>query len=211
MPLEWEESVNALQDKNRQWLIQRCDAHGASGPLPRSGDACLLWDCFASEEITLGTLEQCQAYAQSLTNPRKPAKPPVDEDDVFPGTAVPRNIDPECIANLLNRLRGIYTVPITDGGGSINGSMEFTREFPVPPINKEAAELIESLGQRIAQLEAALARTVLDCQNLSKAHWDQHDRLRHIVEDAVTFLPFRNTYPVEAEDHEDLPEDQRAS
>jgi hypothetical protein len=69
-------------------------------------------------------------------------------------------IDPAYIAKLLNHLRGIYTVPINDGCGPRSGLMESTHQFPVPQIGREAAELIENLGQRITQLEAALQTIV---------------------------------------------------
>jgi hypothetical protein len=48
-------------------------------------------------------------------------------------------------ATLVNRLRGIYTVPVNDGGGLLDGKDTFTNTFPVPPIQKEAAEEIERL------------------------------------------------------------------
>jgi hypothetical protein len=46
---------------------------------------------------------------------------------------------------LTDRLRGIYTIPVNDGAGLLNGKDTFTRTFPVPPINIEAAEEIERL------------------------------------------------------------------
>lgn len=46
---------------------------------------------------------------------------------------------------LVDRLRGIYTVPVNDGAGLLNGKDTFTNVFPVPPINHEAAEEIERL------------------------------------------------------------------
>jgi len=55
---------------------------------------------------------------------------------------------------LVDRLRGIYRIPITDGLGSAGGEEpdnpnEFVRHFDVPPINQQAA-------LRIEELEAAL-------------------------------------------------------
>lgn len=47
--------------------------------------------------------------------------------------------------SLLDRLRGIYTVPVNDGAGPLNGSMEFTRKFPPLPLNVEAAAEIDRL------------------------------------------------------------------
>lgn len=46
---------------------------------------------------------------------------------------------------LTDRLRGIYTIPVNDGGGLLDGKDTFTNTFPVPPINIEAAEEIERL------------------------------------------------------------------
>jgi hypothetical protein len=35
---------------------------------------------------------------------------------------------------LINRLRGIYTIPVNDGAGPLNGSDTFSRKFDgVPP------------------------------------------------------------------------------
>lgn len=47
--------------------------------------------------------------------------------------------------DLLNRLRGIYTVPVNDGAGLLNGKDTFTRSFQPSPINVEAAQAIERL------------------------------------------------------------------
>ena len=47
--------------------------------------------------------------------------------------------------SLILRLNGIYTVPVNDGGGLLNGKDTFTRRFPVTPIQKEAAATIKSL------------------------------------------------------------------
>ena len=51
--------------------------------------------------------------------------------------------DPKTI---VNRLRGIYTIPVDDGAGLLNGKDTFTRDFDastLPPINAEAANEIE--------------------------------------------------------------------
>ena len=47
--------------------------------------------------------------------------------------------------DLVDRLRGQYHLPVNDGAGPLNGSMTFSREFPTPPIQKEAADEIERL------------------------------------------------------------------
>lgn len=51
---------------------------------------------------------------------------------------------------LVERLRGIYRVPITDGLGPVGGDEpdnphEFVQRFKTPPISKEAADAIEQL------------------------------------------------------------------
>lgn len=59
---------------------------------------------------------------------------------------------------LIQRLRGEYRIPITDGLGPVGGSEpnnpnEFVRHFETPPIQHEAATLIEQQAARIAELE----------------------------------------------------------
>lgn len=60
--------------------------------------------------------------------------------------------------DLVNRLRGIYTIPVNDGAGTLNGSDTFTCAFPVPPINGEAADEIERLRQEVERLKDVLHR-----------------------------------------------------
>jgi hypothetical protein len=60
--------------------------------------------------------------------------------------------------DIVDRLRGIYTVPVNDGAGLLNGKDTFTNTFPVPPINKEAANEITTLRERLAAVEAEIAR-----------------------------------------------------
>lgn len=58
--------------------------------------------------------------------------------------------------DLVNRLRGIYTIPVNDGAGPLDGSDTFARAFPVPPINGEAADEIEQLRQEVERLKDVL-------------------------------------------------------
>lgn len=58
--------------------------------------------------------------------------------------------------DLINRLRGIYVTKVDDGAGLLNGKDTFTREFPVPPICKEAAIFIEAQEAEIKRLRACL-------------------------------------------------------
>lgn len=56
--------------------------------------------------------------------------------------------------DLTNQLRGKYTVPINDGAGPLDGSTEFKREFEVPAIHIEAADMIENLEGLMKHFEA---------------------------------------------------------
>ena len=68
------------------------------------------------------------------------------------------------MADLIDRLRGIYRIPITDGLGAVGGGdepdnpNEFIRSFPVPPIHREAAAEIERLTAELASARALLAQ-----------------------------------------------------
>lgn len=46
---------------------------------------------------------------------------------------------------LTDRLRGIYTIPVNDGAGLLDGKDTFTRNFETTPIQHEAADVIEAL------------------------------------------------------------------
>jgi hypothetical protein len=66
------------------------------------------------------------------------------------------------MSDLIDRLRGIYRIPITDGLGPAGGDepdnpTEFVRHFEVPPIHQEAAAALELLGAAV-QDNAALVR-----------------------------------------------------
>lgn len=72
---------------------------------------------------------------------------------------------PDDLAGLVERLNGVYRVPITDGLGAVGSGEEpdnpneFVRRFETPPIQKEAAAAIQPLVARIAELEAGLKDT----------------------------------------------------
>lgn len=62
-------------------------------------------------------------------------------------------------SDLVDRLKGIYKIPITDGLGPVTPGGDpkvFTRTFTTPPIQHEAALAIEELQLRISYLEAEL-------------------------------------------------------
>lgn len=56
------------------------------------------------------------------------------------------------LSSLPERLRGIYRLGVNDGAGPLNGSTEFTRQFETPPVQHEAAALIERLAAHILKL-----------------------------------------------------------
>lgn len=55
-------------------------------------------------------------------------------------------------ATLVDRLRGIYTIPVNDGCGLLNGKDTYTNTFTVPRINHEAAEEIERLRKGLEDI-----------------------------------------------------------
>lgn len=63
------------------------------------------------------------------------------------------------LVQLIERLRGKYTIPVNDGAGPLNGSMEFTREFETSPIDHEAATRLEMMTATIAARDAEIAFT----------------------------------------------------
>jgi hypothetical protein len=73
--------------------------------------------------------------------------------------AAPEWYDP---ATLVSRLGGVYTIPITDGLGPIDGKMEFTRDFskqhPRPQVQLDTAKMIQQLeaGESVATTDIEL-------------------------------------------------------
>lgn len=53
------------------------------------------------------------------------------------------------VRELANRLRGVYTVPVRDGAGPLNGTGTFTREFQTPPIQHEAAKVVDAYAETL--------------------------------------------------------------
>lgn len=62
------------------------------------------------------------------------------------------------MSNLTDRLRGEYRIPITDGLGAVGGGEEpdnpdfFVRQFETPPIQKEAADIIDQMEELLDSL-----------------------------------------------------------
>jgi len=59
--------------------------------------------------------------------------------------------NPDYLSDLVNRLRGIYTIPVDDGAGLLDGKPTFTRRFEVSPISSEAADVVEALVETLRE------------------------------------------------------------
>jgi hypothetical protein len=57
--------------------------------------------------------------------------------------------------DIVDRLRGIYRIPVNDGAGLLNGKDEYVRQFETSPIQHEAADLIERLRNELADANHA--------------------------------------------------------
>lgn len=96
--------------------------------------------------------------------------------------------------NLIDRLRGIYTIPVNDGAGPLNGSDTFTREFPVSPIQREAADEIERLCSLLIPLqEIARLTTIYLAGGCCEEHFEAipgklYAELRKFTDDSFTEL-----------------------
>lgn len=77
-------------------------------------------------------------------------------------------------ANLIERLRGIVRVPITDGMGPAGGEEPdnadfFVRTFPTSPLAREAADIISALQREADGLREALREAVAYADGVSWA------------------------------------------
>lgn len=102
----------------------------------------------------------------------------------------------ERVLDLVDRLRGIYTLAVNDGAGPLNGKDTYTESFPVPPIQKEAADEIERLRAIVAKaadavsiMEKALRQLQADNPD-SLASWPNDDgsTTYRTVEDWVDYV-----------------------
>lgn len=59
-------------------------------------------------------------------------------------------------AGIVNRLRGVYVVPVNDGAGQLGGKDTFTRNFETPPIQHAAADCIEQSLRALRKAEEYL-------------------------------------------------------
>jgi len=64
------------------------------------------------------------------------------------------------VMRLTDRLRGKYVLAVNDGAGPLNGSNTFTRQFETPPIQQEAAEVIEVLTAALKLAEQFIVNGV---------------------------------------------------
>lgn len=84
--------------------------------------------------------------------------------------AEPQHIEPAG-DSLIDRLRGIYTVPVNDGAGLLNGKSTFTKQFPVGGINHEAAAEILRLRAIIDGYESGFNTQHNEIERLRAALW----------------------------------------
>lgn len=105
---------------------------------------------------------------------------------------------PDDLAGLVERLNGVYRVPITDGLGAVGSGEEpdnpneFVQRFETPPIQKEAAAAIQSLAARNAELEMGM-RGLLDCPDI--ADNDYNDEETHAAERVARSLLNKDRQP----------------
>lgn len=113
-----------------------------------------LTGCLAVFDRTVRAREKC--YGREIVPSADYLEPPIEHST---GGSVPeltrdtdeeqRAKNPPRFADLIQRLKGIYTVPVSDGGGLLNGRPTFTRQFEPTPIGLESAAALEFLLERI--------------------------------------------------------------
>lgn len=92
------------------------------------------------------------------------------------------------MSDIVERLRGIYRVQITDGLGKVDGNLEtdnvneFVRQFPSPPIQIAAADEITRLRQLLSEAEKREAKAKRIAANAEAYGYD------HGLEAAATLL-----------------------
>ena len=122
------------------------------------------------------------------------------------------------MSELVERLRGIYRIRITDGLGAVGSGdephnpNEFVRTFAVPPIHREAADeierltaanaalmaerasLIETKREQIERLtaerDAALAKLAQYEQALGTLHGDSLDAIMEVIGEGEKFASY---------------------
>jgi len=100
---------------------------------------------------------------------------------------------PDDMAGLVERLNGVYRVPITDGLGAVGSGEEpdnpneFVQRFETPPIQKEAAAAIQSLAARNAELRAEIAALKKEASKFAELVQD-YSNDGHLARAARAFL-----------------------
>lgn len=100
---------------------------------------------------------------------------------------------PDDLAGLVERLNGVYRVPITDGLGAVGAGEEpdnpneFVRRFETPPIQKEAAAAIQPLVARIAELEGMIRWAHDTLYEINPSNYD-HDEVCRVNNASVEVI-----------------------
>lgn len=94
---------------------------------------------------------------------------------------------PEALKRLVERLNGVYRIPITDGHGPAGGEEpdnpnEFVRTFEAPPIQREAAAAISALTAEQDARDGEIAAAVECCKDYAAAREQAEATLREIAE-----------------------------
>lgn len=79
--------------------------------------------------------------------------------------------------DLVDRLRGKYTIPVNDGAGLLDGKDTFTQEFAVTPISREAADEIERLRRYRDVMEHCHGNRIYAVEKLLD-HFDEEGNLK---------------------------------
>lgn len=98
--------------------------------------------------------------------------------------------DPKVIADLqampssqiIDRLRGIYTIPVNDGAGPLNGSDTFTRRYFTGAIQHEAAKRLEKAERDLAQSREQNEAMRVAMQNLCTARLEGNGSIHNELE-----------------------------
>lgn len=85
------------------------------------------------------------------------------------------------VTDIIQRLRGRYTVQVNDGAGTLDGKDTYTREFPAVPIQLEAAKIIEQQHElllrciRFVEADAEMMAAITRFAPLPAEQQMQHD------------------------------------
>jgi hypothetical protein len=91
----------------------------------------------------------------------------------------------EVIKDVVQRLRGHYTVKVNDGAGLLDGKDTYTRTFPTSPLQLEAAEIIEQQHELLlrcvpfVEMDAQMMDAITRFSPLPVDLQGQHDTMEH--------------------------------